>query len=164
MKPAPVLPAALALALLGPGASAADEVAQTIGAWTVTCQIAAGGRACELRNDEDDKPAAEQQTLLSFALRAGQDEALGLVRVAAFELPPRLEVELAFGSEIVNVEGVGSGERLAARFAIPRRELPDLAGPEAARLRFTDQKGQVHEIPIPMTGFAQALALAARHL
>ena len=157
--------AALACTLLASAAAASARFVETVAGWTVACDGAvAGARTCQLRNDEGGKPATGQAALLSFDLRAGQNEAEGLMQVVALALPPRLEIELAFGSEIVNVEGVGREGGLAARFAIPRPELPNLAGPAAARLRLTDQKGQVHETLIPMTGFAEALALAARHL
>jgi invasion protein IalB len=161
----PVVLAALALGLLGQGALAEQEIARTIGAWTLTChRTEAGGRECELRNDEDGRPALEQQTLLSFTLHDGQNEADGLVRIMDLELPPRLGVELAFGSEIATVEGVGRRGRLAARFAMPRQQLPSFAGAEAVRLRFADQTGQAHEVAIPTAGFADALALADDYL
>jgi invasion protein IalB len=161
----PPATAAFACALLASAAAASERFVETVAGWTVACDGAvAGVRTCQLRNHEGGKPAAGQAALLSFDLRAGQNEAEGLVQVAALALPPRLEIELAFGSEIVNVEAVGLEGGLTASFAIPRDELPDLAGTEAAHLRFTDQKGQVYETLIPMTGFAEALGLAERAL
>jgi invasion protein IalB len=165
VSPALIIVAALLAGLLGPSALAQDDLEQTVGAWTVTChQTEAGGRECQIRNDEDGKPALEQSTLLSFTLHDGSTEAAGLVRIADLELPPRLEVELALGGRTLTIEGVGRRGRLAARFAVPRQELPRLAAAETIAARFADKAGEGHEIRFPTTGLAEALALADRHL
>ncbi|MDF2782412.1 MAG: hypothetical protein K0S96_2217 [Geminicoccaceae bacterium] len=163
MSPRRIVVAALLTGLLGPRALAQDEFAETVGAWTVTChQTEAGGRECQLRNAEDGKPALEQARLLSFTLHDGGTEADGLVRIADLELPPRLEVELALGGRSLTIEGVGRHGRLAARFALPKQELPGLAAAETIAVRFADQAGEGHEIRFATTGFADALALAER--
>ena len=164
MSPRAILVAALLAGLPGQSALAQDELAETVGAWTVTChQTEAGGRECQLRNDEDGKPALAQATLLSFTLHDGSNAADGLVRIADLELPPRLEVELALGGRTLTIEGVGRHGRLAARFALPRQELQGAAA-ETIAVRFADQASQAHEVLVPTTGLADALALAERHL
>jgi invasion protein IalB len=153
--------AALALGLSGAGARAQEDLAQTIGAWTVEChQTEAGGRECQLRNDEDGRPPLEQTRLLSFKLHDGRNEAEGLLRITDVELPRRLQVELVFGSEILSVEGVGRRGRLAARFAMPRPELPEIAAADIIAVRFTDGQGQPQELAIPTEGLAEALSAA----
>jgi len=120
--------AAAALALAGPGARAQERLAQTIGAWTVEChQTEAGGRECQLRNDDDGRPALEQAQLLSFTLHDSGNQAEGLVRVADLELSTRLEVELGLGAEVVSIEGVGRRGRLA--FVVLHRVALDLRVP-----------------------------------
>jgi hypothetical protein len=165
VSPRRIVLAALLAGLLAPGALAEDEIAETIGAWTVTCHLTeAGGRECQLRNDEGGKPALEQEQLLSFTLHEGSPAADGLVRIAGLELARRLEVELALGSLSMSVEGVGRRGRLAARFTLPRQELEGLAAAGALAVRFADQAGQAHEIRFPTTGLADALTLAEGHL
>jgi invasion protein IalB len=156
---------ALAAALLALPAWASEGFVERVGRWTVECrQTEAGGRECQLRNDEDGKPALEQAQLLSFTLHGGGTQAEGLVRVADLELPPRLEVELAFGDEVVTIEGVGRRGRLAARFALPEQELASIAAADGVTVRFADQAGQAHELTIPTAGLAEALALAEDYL
>ena len=153
--------ATTALGLAGPGAQAQEQLAQTIGAWTVEChQTEAGGRECQLRNDEDGRPALDQTRLLSFTLHDGRNEAEGLLRITEFELPRRLQVELAFGSEILTIEGVGRRGRLAARFAMPRPELPEIAAADRVAVRFADGQGQPQELAISTEGLAEALSAA----
>ena len=153
--------ATTALGLAGPGAQAQEQLAQTIGAWTVEChQTEAGGRESQLRNDEDGRPALDQTRLLSFTLHDGRNEAEGLLRITEFELPRRLQVELAFGSEILTIEGVGRRGRLAARFAMPRPELPEIAAADRVAVRFTDGQGQPQELAISTEGLAEALSAA----
>ena len=165
MSPRAILVAALLAGLPGQSALAQDELAETVGAWTVTChRTEAGGRECQLRNDEDGKPALAQATLLSFTLHDGSNDAAGLVRIADVELPPRLQVELALGGRTLTIDGVGRHGRLAARFALPRQELQGLAAAETIAVRFADQASQAHEVLVPTTGLADALALAERHL
>lgn len=152
---------ACALGLLAFAAPASEALEQTVGAWTVAChQTEAGGRECQVRNDEDGRPALEQTRLFSLTLHDGRNEAEGLVRVADLELPPRLEVELAFGNATLAIEGVGRRGRLAARFAMPRQELSKLAAVDAIVVRFADQAGRPHELAISAEGLAEALALA----
>ena len=148
---------------VGPAAAGA-ELTRTFGKWVVACeQTEAGGSACEVRNDEDAKPALEQSKLLSLTLHAGGNDAEGLVRIADLELPPRLEVEIAFGDRTLGVEGVGRHHRLAARFALPRSELASLAAADAVRVRFADRQAQIHEIVFPTAGLAEALELAGEY-
>lgn len=98
---------ASALALAASTALAEEALVETVGGWIVECgKTEAGGRECTLRNDEDGKPALEQVALLSFTLHDGKNEVDGLVRVADLDLPPRLDVEIAFGSgDAMTVEG-----------------------------------------------------------
>jgi invasion protein IalB len=147
--------------VLAPPALASEEIAKTVGAWTGAChQTEAGARECQVRNDEEGKPALEQSRLVSLTLHDGRNEAEGLVRIADLELPPRLEVELAFGAEMVTIEGVGRRGRLAARFSMPKQELAKLAAADGIAVRFADQKGQPHEVRVSTDGLADALALA----
>jgi invasion protein IalB len=153
--------AALALGLPGAGARAQEELVETIGAWTVEChQTEAGGRECRLRNDEDGRPALEQTRLLSFTLHGRSNDAEGLLRITDLEPPRRVRVELVLGGEILTIEGVGRRGRLAARFAMPRPELPAIAAADSVAVRFTDAQGQPHELAIPTAGLAEALAAA----
>jgi invasion protein IalB len=161
-----LLVAAVLVATALAGAALAEaEVTRTVGKWIVACeQTEAGGRACELRNDEGAKPALEQSKLLSFTLHDGSNEAEGLVRIADLEFPPRLDVEIGFGDRKLAVEGVGRHNRLAARFTLPTSELQSLAGADAIRVRFIDQQAQARELVFPTAGLAKALALANDHL
>jgi hypothetical protein len=155
----------VALGLLAPAAAASEGFVETIAGWTVEChRTEAGSRECRLRNEEAGLPALEQKQLISFTLHDGGTEAEGLVRIADLDLPPRLEVELAFGAEVITLEGVGRRGRLAARFALPRQELPGLAAADAIAVRFTDQQGEAHDLAIPTAGLADALALADDYL
>lgn len=159
-----LLPAS-ALVLEAPAALAEESLIETVGDWIVECgKTEAGGRECQLRNDEDGKPALEQDALLSFTLHDGRNEVDGLVRVADVELPPRLEVEIALGGEAMTVEGVGRRGRLAVRFALQKQALAGLAQGDAARVRFVDQQGQPHEIMFSLSGFDEAQAIAAGYL
>ena len=160
----------VAAAVLGAGsfsgaALAEPELTRTIGNWIVTCEkTEAGGRQCEVRNDEAGLPALEQSRLLSLTLSSGSNEADGLVRIADLELAPRLDVELAFGDRKLAVDGVGRHGRLAARFTLSRSELPGLANADAIRVRFADQQAKAHEVAFPTAGLAKALKLASDHL
>ena len=146
-------------------ALAEPDLTRTVGKWIVACEkTEAGGRQCEVRNDEGGLPALEQSRLLSFTLNSGSNEADGLVRIAGLELAPRLDVEIAFGDRKLAVEGVGRHGRLAARFALPRSELPGLANADAIRVRFLDQQAKAHEVAFPTAGLAKALGFASEHL
>ena len=70
-------------------ALAEPDLTRTVGKWIVACEkTEAGGRQCEVRNDEGGLPALEQSRLLSFTLNSGSNEADGLVRIADLELAP----------------------------------------------------------------------------
>ena len=148
------------------GAALAEaDLTRTVGEWIVTCEkTEAGGRQCEVRNNEHGLPALEQSRLLSLTLNSGSNEADGLVRIADLELAPRLDVEIAFGDRKLPVEGVGRHGRLAARFSLPSSELPGLANADAIRVRFADQQAKAHEVAFPTAGLAKALKLASDHL
>ncbi len=146
-------------------ALAEPELTRTVGKWIVVCErTEAGGSTCELRNDEQGKPALEQAKLLSLTLHAGSHEAEGLVRIADLELAPRLDVEIAFGDRRLAAEGVGRHGRLAARFTLRASEIPGFASAGTVRVRFVDQQAKAHEVAFPTAGLADALTLASAHL
>lgn len=154
---------AAAWSLCGQHALGSEELVETAGAWVVAChQTEAGGRACEVRNDEDGKTALEQGTLLSLTMHDGRNDADGLVRLADLDLPPRLAV--AFGDEIMALEGVGRRGRLVARFSVPRQELANLAAAEAIAVRFVDKRGQEHAVAFTPEGLEEALTIAQQRL
>lgn len=155
----------LVAALSTPVAGAGDELAETVGAWIVTCgKTEAGGRECQLRNDEAGKPALEQSVLLSFTLHDGRNEADGLIRVADLELASRLPVEIAFGDQVIKTEGVGRRGRLAVRFTMQNSVLRSLADVDKVRVRFADREAVAHEVLFPLDGFGPALAIAEGYL
>ena len=146
-------------------APAQEEMAQTVGAWVVAChRTEAGGRECEMRNDEEGKPALEQHALLSLTLSGGRNDADALVRIAGLDLPHRLDVVLAFSEETMGLEGVGRRGRLAARFTIPRQELAGLAAAPTIEVRFADKAGQEHAVSFAPQGLEEALTIAQEHL
>jgi invasion protein IalB len=151
--------------LYGRGALGAEELAQTVGGWLVAChQTEAGGRECEVRNDEDGKPALGQDALLAFTLHDGRNDAEGLLRIADLDLPPRLKVVISFGDETMILDGVGRRGRLAARFALPRQELANLATADAIEVRFEDKGGREHAVSFVSDGLDEALTRAEEHL
>jgi hypothetical protein len=155
----------VAASLSGHRALGAEELAETVGGWLVAChQTEAGGRECEVRNNEDGKPALEQDALLSFTLHDGINDADGLLRIADLDLPPRLEVVLAFGDDTITLEGVGRRGRLAARFALPRQELANLAAANAIEVRFVGRDGEEHLVGFAADGLRQALTMAQGNL
>lgn len=157
--------ATLAWTLLAGRAPGSAELIETVAAWIVAChQTEAGGRQCEVRNDEGGKPALEQVALLSLTLHDGRNDVDGLVRIADLDLPPRLEVDLAFGDETMALEGVGRRGRLAARFVLPRQQLASLAAAGAIEVRFVDRAGEQHAIVFAPDGLDEALALARQYL
>lgn len=165
LLPTKVAAIALCAGALAGAALAEAEPARTIGKWIVACErTEAGGRQCELRNDEAGKPALGQSKLLSLTLQAGSNQAEGLVRIADLELAPRLDVEIAFGDRKLAVEGVGRHGRLAARFTLPSSEIAGLAGAEAIRVRFADRQAETHDVAFPTAGLVEALALVSDHL
>jgi hypothetical protein len=142
-----------------------EELAETVGGWLVAChKTEAGGRECEVRNDEDGKPALEQDALLSFTLHDGRNDADGLLRIADLDLPPRLEVAIEFGDETMTLDGVGRRGRLAARFALPRQQLANLAAADAIAARFVGRGGEEHLVGFAADGLHRALTIAQGNL
>ena len=140
---------------------ASEEVRETIGAWILECgKTEAGGRGCEIRNDEGGKAALEQSRLFQIILHQGKTEADGLVRVTDLELKPRLPVEIAYGGGRREFEGVGRRGRLAVRFNLQKQELGGLAAGESITVRFADKADTPQEIEFPTAGLAEALAKA----
>jgi hypothetical protein len=160
-----MLLAAVVAGLSGHHALGSEELIETVGGWIAAChQTEAGGRACEVRNDEEGKAALEQDALLLLTLNDGRNEADGLIRIADLDLTPRLEVRVAFGAKTMTLEGVGRRGRLAVRFAVPRHELANLAAADAIEVRFADKSGADHTVSFAPEGHQEALTNAQEHL
>ena len=130
-------------------AQAQEALARTIGGWTVNAtRPRPAGASASCATTRTAGPRSSRCGCSHSRCTPASREAEGLVRVADLDLPPRSRSSFSLAPQAVTIEGVGRHGRLAARFAMPTHELPQIAAADRVTMRFTDQATYSSKRPV----------------